>query len=285
MSVLVRSFSDPNKPTESESAPKIQRSLSDSEEWKELCDIPGPSERSDLYREGLRWHNKDKNRYGNIIPLDETRIVLEEYGPTNYINANKIDVGGGENFIACQAPLLDTFNDFWWMVWFYKVTVIGMFTDFIEKGKVKAYCYWPKKVGYEAEFGTLRVKCIEQKTEDHFDITKLEILHNEETRTVYHYHYREWPDFGVPEDANEIRRFFVDLPNLREDLNSNVVIHCSAGCGRAGVMCAIYRKLKTNEPIQNIVESIRMCRQGMVQSKSQYKFIYTASQKLLQDIN
>ena len=41
-----------------------------------------------------------------------------------------------KEFVATQAPLPDTINDFWRMVWEQKSTVIVMLTNHEERGKV-----------------------------------------------------------------------------------------------------------------------------------------------------
>uniref|UniRef100_H2YTU0 protein-tyrosine-phosphatase n=1 Tax=Ciona savignyi TaxID=51511 RepID=H2YTU0_CIOSA len=63
--------------------------------------------------------NKSKNRFKNILPFDNTRVVLSDDGSGNdYINANYIDcysVPG--KYIATQGPLQKTEADFWRMIW------------------------------------------------------------------------------------------------------------------------------------------------------------------------
>ena len=259
----------------------LQRSLSESGEWAAIGDTENPDVNPDLYKSGLTIENCLKNRWGNIIALEKTRVHLDGRTPdTDYINANYIDVGDGEEFIACQAPLPNTFDDFWWMVWTHKAPVIGMFTRLFEKSRVKAHIYWPTDLGKTVSFlgGSLGVTNLGFETDGSFRITSLKLTYgsgeDEETHTLKHYHYTGWPDFGIPEDTGDVLRFFDNLPVLRGKSASPVVLHCSAGCGRVGAVCAIYRKLKTGEDVPKVVETLRGCRQGMVQTKDQYKFIY-----------
>lgn len=49
-----------------------------------------------------------------------------------------------------------------------------------------------------------------------------------------HLHYSEWPDRGVPEDMEELRRMLGEL--MKYD---TIVIHCSAGLGRSGVVAVL----------------------------------------------
>lgn len=71
--------------------------------------------------------NKTKNRYTDVLPVESTRIKLEprtnEPG-SDYINANQVrdptPAPDGEevnDYICAQAPLQNTLNDFWRMIW------------------------------------------------------------------------------------------------------------------------------------------------------------------------
>ncbi|GIY49994.1 tyrosine-protein phosphatase non-receptor type 7 [Caerostris darwini] len=82
-----------------------------------------------------------KNRYSNILPRPESRVVLAE--PSGdplkcYINANFVKgyEGKSEFYIACQAPLPEGIEDFWRMVWEQQCRVIIMLTMFEENGTV-----------------------------------------------------------------------------------------------------------------------------------------------------
>lgn len=62
-----------------------------------------------------------KNRYGDVLPLEEKRVRLRFDGAEldkgrDYINASHVGYGRLQ-FICAQAPLPSTFVDFWQMVW------------------------------------------------------------------------------------------------------------------------------------------------------------------------
>lgn len=82
-----------------------------------------------------------RNRYANVIPLPETRVVLScrDGDPlSQYINANYVrgPKSADKFYIACQAPLASTVHDFWRMVWETQAKVILMLTDLVEDGVV-----------------------------------------------------------------------------------------------------------------------------------------------------
>lgn len=60
-----------------------------------------------------------------------------------------------------------------------------------------------------------------------------------EERTICQFHYVLWPDHGVPETVRPL----LDMVRLVRDCQASetlpVLVHCSAGCGRTGTICAI----------------------------------------------
>lgn len=73
--------------------------------------------------------NKTKNRYTDVLPVEATRIKLaarDDEPGSDYINANIVTdptpistdgSAGNDIYICAQAPLQNTLNDFWRMVW------------------------------------------------------------------------------------------------------------------------------------------------------------------------
>jgi tyrosine-protein phosphatase non-receptor type 11 len=90
-------------------------------------------------KNGEKQENRIRNRFKNILPYDETRIVLKNYSVTDYMNANRIRTSSGtvgRDYIATQGPLPATINDFWHMVQQETVKCIVMITREIEGLKV-----------------------------------------------------------------------------------------------------------------------------------------------------
>ncbi|KPI38891.1 Tyrosine-protein phosphatase 1 [Cyphellophora attinorum] len=103
-----------------------------------------------------------KNRYNNIFPYDHSRVRLEGCTSTecDYINANHVKAEySNRHYIATQAPIPATFNDFWRVVWEQDVRVIVMLTAENEGGQLKSHPYW--KAG---EYGALKVKLLSERT-------------------------------------------------------------------------------------------------------------------------
>ena len=71
----------------------------------------------------------------------------------------------------------------------------------------------------------------------------------EEERIVWHFLYKKWPDFGVP-DLEDLDSFFT-LMQLSREKNANPnnprIVHCSAGVGRSGTFIALEHLMRELE--------------------------------------
>uniref|UniRef100_A0A183B832 Tyrosine-protein phosphatase domain-containing protein n=1 Tax=Echinostoma caproni TaxID=27848 RepID=A0A183B832_9TREM len=98
--------------------------------------------------EALTTVNLTKNRILHAVPFDFNRVSLcpiRGVDGSDYINASYVDGYQDRNaFIACQAPMVSTVEDFWRMVWEQKSDVIVMLCDLSEGGKVGVHKeIWP----------------------------------------------------------------------------------------------------------------------------------------------
>ena len=91
-----------------------------------------------------------QNRYSNIVPYDDKRVVLSGPFTESYINASHVcgyDRDGNPTpnaYIAAQAPLEGTTCDFYRMILEQGVSTIVMLTRVVEGGVLKSFRYWPK---------------------------------------------------------------------------------------------------------------------------------------------
>ncbi|KAI1627929.1 protein-tyrosine phosphatase [Exophiala viscosa] len=102
-----------------------------------------------------------KNRYNNIFPYDHSRVRLQNVpnGSCDYINASHVKAEfSNRQYIATQAPIPATFNDFWRVVWEQDVRVIVMLTAEAEGGQVKSHTYWNA-----GEYGPLKLKKLSER--------------------------------------------------------------------------------------------------------------------------
>jgi protein tyrosine phosphatase len=253
------------------------------------------AEKLQLFPAATSYFAYSKNRYRDVLADEHTRVKLvgmeNDYINANHISGSNLPGRPKAHYIACQAPLPTTFEDFWWMVWQEKSSVVVMLTKFREKGTIKAHPYWPKEVDEVMDFGCMRVALVTQKSLPGICISTLRLTKNAPnesggTRIVYHLFFTEWPDFGVPKSTRSIRNLLT-YTNLYMDLGATqgttgpLVLHCSAGIGRTGSFLAIHAGLLLIEAnvtadVAGIVTEMRRCRNGMVQTEQQYMFVFEA---------
>ncbi|KAK3752022.1 hypothetical protein QZH41_009342 [Actinostola sp. cb2023] len=238
--------------------------------------------------------NRQLNRYRDVLPYDHSRVVLNaEDGDTDYINANFVEVPLVERkYILAQGPLRHTSHHFWQMVWEQKSKAVIMLNRVIEKNQIKCYQYWPcgEKVGHTntLEFGNFKITYIDENMSEFFTVKTLELynIKKDEKRTIYHYHYLHWPDFGVPTSPGTFLSFLFEARNagvISKDVGP-AVIHCSAGIGRSGTYIMVDSILKEVEKTGNLngvdikktLLEIRKYRLGLIQTPDQLRFTYDA---------
>lgn len=202
-------FEDPNFKTNplsvAELANIIQNKTAIYDEFKE---IPNVTARADEVPEGC----EDKNRYANVVPLPETRVHLKRLNDdekTEYINANfvKGPKDSANYYIACQAPMENTINDFWRMIWEQNSKVIIMATDLSENGVEKCAEYLPPSVVLDNSrtFGDFQLTLKSRENKEKYTISTVHMRHgpSNNLREIMHFWY-QWPDTGVPIDESSI---------------------------------------------------------------------------------
>ncbi|XP_077411182.1 receptor-type tyrosine-protein phosphatase mu-like [Vanacampus margaritifer] len=254
--------------------------------------------------------NRMKNRYGNIIAYDHSRVRLQpqdgEKG-SDYINANYVDGYHRPNhYIATQGPMQETMYDFWRMVWQENTAAIVMVTNLVEVGRVKCCKYWPDDSDI---FGDVSVTLMETQLLSEYVIRTFavekvgDVVESPpvirvprpptanaslvfqrgvaEIREIRQFHFTGWPDHGVPLHATGLLGFIRRVKAKTPPTAGPTVVHCSAGAGRTGCFMVIDIMLDMAEregvvDIYNCVRELRARRVNMVQTEEQYVFIHDA---------
>uniref|UniRef100_A0A7N6F744 protein-tyrosine-phosphatase n=1 Tax=Anabas testudineus TaxID=64144 RepID=A0A7N6F744_ANATE len=230
--------------------------------------------------------NRTKNRYGNIIAYDHSRVILqpiEDDPSSDYINANYIDgYQRPSHYIATQGeiPKYKFLYDFWRMVWQEQSACIVMVTNLVEVGRVKCYKYWPDDAEVYGDFKVTFVE-VEPLAEYVVRTFTLERRGFNEVREVKQFHFTGWPDHGVPYHATGLLSFIRRVKISNPPSAGPIVVHCSAGAGRTGCFIVIDIMLDMAEregvvDIYNCVKALRSRRINMVQTEEQYIFIHDA---------
>ena len=237
------------------------------------------------------------DRYSDIKPYKHNKVEIST--ASKYINASPINIGTKEKlFISTQGPKQETIEDFWTMVYDYKSQVIVMLCKEFEGGRKKCENYWDVKM---KNFEIKR----QEKDQEYNDYTIrtfiLKKISNKEERKVVQIHYKGWPDHGIPDVSNKkVFEVFCEINKKVDELNDKknpIIVHCSAGVGRTGTFVSMYLlekeidkqiKDKKNEiriNIFNLVRKIKEMRLYMVQTDSQYQFVYLFVKYLLETRN
>ncbi|XP_047741602.1 phosphatidylinositol phosphatase PTPRQ [Hyalella azteca] len=233
---------------------------------------------------GLRHQNAEKNRYHDILPFDDTRVILHDEWNTDYINASYVkDAVGSVRFIACQGPKPGTVPDFWHMVWQEQVKIIVMLTDCYEGREAKCATYWPEDVKSSFMAEKYIVTLLAEDEGSDYTQRKL-LLQNEPSpaREIVQLHFTSWPAHGVPASEAGLLRFISSVKELvgNSDVpQASIVVHCSAGVGRTGTFIALWNLQQQHQrgapiDIDATILKIREDRSLLVQSKEQYLFIF-----------
>ncbi|XP_072043282.1 receptor-type tyrosine-protein phosphatase epsilon-like [Amphiura filiformis] len=256
--------------------------------------LPDPEIQLFPWTASKKPENITKNRYKNIIPYDNSRVVLQlQDGDehSDYINASYIDGYKKNNaYIASQGPNSETVKDHWRMIWQEGTETIVMVTRLVEVGKIKCEKYWPDE-GKSISYGDYTVTNVKEEDRGLYvvrtlTLAKTEIYANQqasnnEVRLIKHFHYTSWPDMSVPEFAEPILGFLDHVNAENPTTAGPIVIHCSAGIGRTGTFITLDAMLKMAKAegkvdIFYFVHDMRQRRPGLIQTVAQYIFVHDA---------
>uniref|UniRef100_A0A3Q0S1N9 protein-tyrosine-phosphatase n=1 Tax=Amphilophus citrinellus TaxID=61819 RepID=A0A3Q0S1N9_AMPCI len=265
----------PRSPGPSERPPTLEESMRDLERGIQTGSLCFHFE--NLYRRkpGLSVscarlpENIEKNRYRDVLPYDTTRVVLR--GKEDYVNAMS---GVCLRYIAAQGPLPQTFTHFWQTVWEQQAHTIIMLTTLTERGRTKCHQYWPHPPEAK-DYGNMRVKCHSEECNLAYVTRQFTLTHTQlgEERAVTHLQYVAWPDHGVPDDPSDFLLFISSVRERRKG-EEPLIVHCSAGIGRTGVLITMetaLAQLDQGQPVfpLDIVKTLRDQRAMMVQTTVQ----------------
>lgn len=247
-----------------------------------------------------------KNRYNNIWPYEHSRVKLvsspscssakkestDDYFNANYIKCKQLSL---TEYIATQSPLESTKEDFWNTVWYNGIKGIVC----LNKPSVFApQAYYELDQHFEKSDLSVTIKSTEDK--EGFTVRKMELEKHGKTRFAYHFAYADWPDFGVPDNFKTVSRLLESKNECIEMLKNqqpptskitrslDLLVHCSAGCGRTGCFITLdmvkdcfkgksngkYDPWGTKDLVYKAVQLQRQQRIAMVQTLDQFIYCY-----------
>ncbi|OQV24648.1 Tyrosine-protein phosphatase non-receptor type 1 [Hypsibius exemplaris] len=255
--------------------------------------------------EAKKAESKLRNRFRDVLPYDQTRVLLQpcSKNSSDYINASFVQVPDARrSYICSQGPLTSTVGHLWEMIWTHNSPAIVMLNSLIEKGMPTCAAYWPQDLGASLTFDDsdqcheLTVTLTTQVENPVFIVRTLKLSRRRkdhedpqaEERTIAQFHFTHWPDFGVPQCPDEFLDFLFAVrqsgcfdvkPNQQEC--DPVTVHCTAGIGRTGTfvlvdvclaLLALYRMVDIPQKLLELREK----RMGFVQTYEQLRFCYQA---------
>jgi protein tyrosine phosphatase len=248
----------------------------------------------------LNEESKKLNRYREMVPFCENRVLLSD---GSYINASYMPAADGSHkraFIASQGPLAHTIGDQWDMIWNEGICAVFTIGNLNEGRKEKIAQYWPESKGQSEDVVSnskkpFKISCVGQ--EEVFEgLIKREIIlsHLGKERTVRHHHFTAWPDHGAVPPTVLIN--LVSLVKRERKIKQPVLVHCSAGVGRTGCVLTLSNCVEWVESqleknggdvsgcqlsVMQILLALRECRVHIVERTWQYESIYAAISELI----
>ncbi|XP_067028665.1 receptor-type tyrosine-protein phosphatase delta-like isoform X2 [Acropora muricata] len=229
--------------------------------------------------------NRSKNRLANILPYESNRVVLLSARGTegsDYINASYID-GYRQRFayIATQAPLNDTVDDFWRMLMEHNSNIIVMLTQLHEGDRERCCKYWPTDRSEKYQYYV--VDPISEQEYSTFVMRdfKVKDAKSGTVRNIKQFHFFGWSDSKLSESGGDILDLIGQVQKAYEQQGEEgpITVHCSDGVGRTGVFCALCIVLERMrcEGVVDLFQTVKLLRTqrpNMIQNQEQYMFCY-----------
>ncbi|MCP9262391.1 hypothetical protein DINM_005784 [Dirofilaria immitis] len=171
--------------------------------------------------------NMKRNRTRSIVPYEDTRIILhsKQSNPTGYINASNIQIPvGGQilKYILTQAPLPDTIEDFWQMVWESGSQLIVMLSDAQNLKSTTIPIYWPQKVMDKLRLSDYSLTLLSSTASKHQVTMMFQLKHDTsgERRIIYHLRLMDWESGKIPPNEESFLGFMDAVNSVRRYLEN-----------------------------------------------------------------
>lgn len=228
--------------------------------------------------------NKHKNRYADLLPYDDTRVILHPLKndpSSDYINANYINgYHKPKAYICTQGPVEKTIPDFWRMVWQEEICKFIMAANLVEDGKRKVERYWPETC---SKYGDIMVTLVSEEVFVDYTIRTFKIHKSgaASKRVVKQFHFTAWPDHGVPAHPLSLVQMVELAKAHAPSSKAPLLLHCSAGVGRTGTIVLMEVSLdmaraEKRVDVMGLLYKLRQQRVNLVETVEQYEFVHEA---------
>lgn len=228
--------------------------------------------------------NKNKNRYADLLPYDDTRVILHALKndpSSDYINANYISgYNKPKAYICTQGPVEKTVADFWRLVWQEEICKFIMAANLVEEGKRKVERYWPDTC---SKYGDIMVTLVSEEVFVDYTIRTFKVHKSgaASKRVVKQYHFTAWPDHGVPAHPLSLIEMVELAKAHAPSSRAPLLLHCSAGVGRTGTIVLLesaleMAKAEKRVDVMGLLYKLRQQRVNLVETLEQYEFVHEA---------
>ncbi|KAH7730445.1 protein-tyrosine phosphatase [Aphelenchoides avenae] len=181
--------------------------------------------------------NQPRNRKGHVFPYEDTRAMLHpnKRNRDGYINASNVQVPIGDKlikYIVSQAPMKNTVDDFWQMVWDSGAQVIVALANAQQSQQKEAFpVYWPTKLKEKCSFADFFVKLQNVSTSKHQTTSVLALKHiaTGERRTVYHLRFPEFNQSGIPNSEDSFLAFIDAVSSVKRHIENENMLELESG--------------------------------------------------------
>nr|AGQ20183.1 AsIV-cont00069-ORF1 [Apophua simplicipes ichnovirus] len=202
--------------------------------------------------------NQSKNRRADVPCWDHSRVTLSNLfgrsSTSDYIHANWLDGHGKcRKYIATQAPMKNTIDDFLDMIMQYTCRYVVVLTDIMEEGVEKCYLYWPTKDHEIRIFDRWSISLRSKYDRNGYSKYLLELRSCQESENVLTfilYHYTNWTEKNGPKNREERDKFVAetrseinDYRHLHKPYETPIVVHGSLGMRRTVHYCVRHELL------------------------------------------
>ncbi|CAD6186111.1 unnamed protein product [Caenorhabditis auriculariae] len=242
---------------------------------------------------GLNERNAMRNRYTNVIPYDQNRVIISRSASNidGYVNASPARYEPSRtNYILAQGPVEGSVTDWWQMMWDKSVSLIIQLNQSGSHDQI--FSYFPRTVNGTISFGAFEITTESERTATDYVHRTLKLKEKggeeDDAKIVEHVNFTSWGDFEVPRSPRSMLALLFYVRRLDAMTSScegsPTVVHCSAGIGRTGtfyIVDVVLRMISANIPIDrmDLVELLlflRRYRPGLIQTPQQLRFAYLA---------
>ncbi|KAJ6218763.1 hypothetical protein RDWZM_004575 [Blomia tropicalis] len=208
-------------------------------------------------------YQASKNRFANVMPYEHSLVRLKpipNIDGSDYINASFVPgIHSDREYIACQAPLRDTLDDFYRMILEHKVPIVvnllerenpSYFPSFVgDDDQMERKIYLPDATEEvqllnmmarnnehdhdnqinglinEQMIKRIQIKLHQVEQRECYQIKQIHFINNDSIiHRVSQFHYNKWIDFGTPDNVKSLIELIHDVRTFISINSQNMMI-------------------------------------------------------------